>query len=226
MISSNKVIEIQNLTRKFGDRVILNNLNFTVHEGEFVAILGASGSGKSTLLNILGLLDNQFSGSYDLLGERIKSHVDYTPKRASSIGFIFQLYYLMPKLSITDNILLPHLYLGQEKKSVVEKKLEGLIDRLSLGHILNQPCEVLSGGEKQRVAIARALVHNPSILICDEPTGNLDEHNGDNIITILKEEQQSGKTIIVVTHSLKVAKYADKVFLLEKGGLTCVEPMK
>ena len=225
MILTKNAIEIKSISKTFGDRVILKELNLSVKEGEFVAILGASGSGKSTLLNILGLLDNKFKGSYELLGERILPGFDYTAKRARSIGFIFQLYYLIPKLSITDNILLPHVYLGKEDKRVLKNKLEVLIDRLDLTHIIELPCEVLSGGEKQRIAIARSLIHNPAILICDEPTGNLDVNNSNNIINILKEEQKAGKTIIVVTHSLEVTKYADKVFSLENGVLTCREHM-
>jgi ABC-type lipoprotein export system ATPase subunit len=210
---------MQNIKRAFGTKQILKDLDIIINRGDFISILGQSGSGKSTFLNILGLLDKNYEGKYLFFGEEIKAKKDYTNIRSQKIGFIFQMYYLLPKLSIIENILLPYLYRDHYDSKAVDNRLNELIERLNLKGILNQPCESLSGGEKQRVAIARALIHDPEVIICDEPTGNLDNKNCNTIINILKEEQQKGKTIIVVTHSQEVAKASDKIYYLREGVL-------
>jgi ABC-type lipoprotein export system ATPase subunit len=210
---------MQNIKRAFGTKQILTDLDIIINRGDFISILGQSGSGKSTFLNILGLLDKNYEGKYLFFGEEIKAKKDYTNIRSQKIGFIFQMYYLLPKLSIIENILLPYFYRNHYDSKAVDNRLIELIERLNLKGILNQPCESLSGGEKQRVAIARALIHDPEVIICDEPTGNLDNKNCNTIINILKEEQQKGKTIIVVTHSQEVAKASDKIYYLREGVL-------
>lgn len=212
-------IIMQNIKRAFGTKQILKDLDIIINRGDFISILGQSGSGKSTFLNILGLLDKNYEGKYLFFGEEIKAKKDYTNIRSQKIGFIFQMYYLLPKLSIIENILLPYFYRNHYDSKAVDNRLIELIERLNLKGILNQPCESLSGGEKQRVAIARALIHDPEVIICDEPTGNLDNKNCNTIINILKEEQQKGKTIIVVTHSQEVAKASDKIYYLREGVL-------
>lgn len=219
ILKSNNLILLQNISRGFNQRMILHDLNFSIKKGEFVAILGNSGSGKTTLLNILGLLDKEFIGEYKLFGNSILPKLDYTKLRAVKIGFIFQLYYLLPKLNIVENIMLPLLYQKHIQKTEIQERLDYLYEKLDLKELEGQAIETLSGGEKQRVAIARALIHNPEIIICDEPTGNLDALNAERVLDILKAEQKKGKTIIVVTHSLGLSENADTVYELEGGAL-------
>ena len=221
MISStgNNMIYLNGISRTFNNKIILRNVNLEVEKGEFIAILGSSGSGKTTLLNILGLLDKDFKGELKLSNHRILPKRDYTDFRAIHIGFIFQLYYLLPKLNIMENIMLPYQYLRDYDKEIIAERQKKLFELFGLNELENQPIETLSGGEKQRVAIARSLIHEPSILICDEPTGNLDEVNSSKVLEVLKLEQKKNKTIVVVTHSLSLANNADKIYELKGGEL-------
>lgn len=210
------IIEVKNLTKKFGENLILNNVNFTVKKGDFIAIVGESGSGKSTFLNILGMLDSKFSGDYFFFEKNVKL-TNKNEVRLHHIGFIFQLYYLIPNISVIQNIMLPFTYMKNVNMREKKEDLNKIIKRMEISHIVNRKISVLSGGEKQRIAICRALITNPDLIICDEPTGNLDIHNALNVIDVLKEENKKGKTIIIVTHSNEIARYANKIYKIRGG---------
>lgn len=220
MLSNNKeeIIKLNNITKKYGHRTILDNINLSINAGDFISILGLSGSGKSTLLNILGMLDVDYTGTYFFDGSIVNKN-NIEDLRKKNIGYVFQLYYLISSLSIKENILLPYLYIDEYNVKELNEKLSTLLERLNLNHLLEQDCSSLSGGEKQRVALARALIHDPKLIICDEPTGNLDKYNTEIVMDILREEHNKGKTIIVVTHSHEVACKTDIVFCIESGGI-------
>lgn len=216
------IIQLDNINKWYDEsKHVLKSINLQVHKGEFIAICGKSGQGKSTLLNIIGLLDIPDSGDYYLNGTKI----DYKdPKNLSKIrneylGFIFQSYYLIPNLTVYENVMLPHVYSPEGFSHTSQTRATQLMLELGIDGYRNKKIENLSGGEKQRVAIARALVNDPQIIIADEPTGNLDSENMINVVTRLKKENAEGKTIIVVTHDMKVADYADKVYFINNGEL-------
>jgi len=214
------MLELRNInkTYKMGSVSVhaLKNISLTICDGEFVAIIGASGSGKSTLMHVLGLLDIPDSGEYILNG-RIVSGLkdeDLAAVRNSSIGFVFQQFFLLPRMSALDNAWLPLIYAG--KKHKYEKAKEKLIE-VGLGdRIMHNPNE-LSGGQQQRVAIARALVNDPDIIMADEPTGNLDTKSKDEIISVLKNLNAQGKTVILVTHEKEIAEKAERIITLRDG---------
>ncbi len=197
---------------------VLKDINLSIEEGEYVAIMGPSGSGKSTLMNIIGCLDKASSGVYLLDGEDISGHKDkeLSHIRNKSIGFVFQTFNLLPRQTAMDNVALPLQYAGVPKK--VRKELckdalcmVGLEDRIDF-----KPTQ-LSGGQKQRVAIARAMVNSPKILLADEPTGALDSKSGIQIMELFKELHEQGVTIVMITHSDEIASYADRVIKLVDG---------
>ena len=189
-------------------------------KGSYISIIGESGSGKSTLLNIIGILDDGFEGEYFFDSKNKTKRSEYYSIRNQKIGFIFQSYFLISYLNVKDNIFLPLKYshLKQDKEKL-NKRFEDLIQSLNLNKIVDENVNYLSGGEKQRIAIARALINDPTLLICDEPTGNLDENNRESVLNLIKKINKSGKSVIVVTHDLYVAKQADKVYLLKDGKL-------
>ena len=200
---------------------VLNDLSLDIAAGEFLAITGPSGSGKSTLLNLIGGLDRPSSGQIFVCGQRIDniSGNQLAHFRAAHIGFVFQFYHLMPNLSAARNVELPLLLTdlgGAERKRNIDVALQlvGLADRAS-----HKPSE-LSGGQQQRVAIARAIIADPQILVCDEPTGDLDRHTADEILSLLRAlNEQHGKTIVMVTHDEKAADYAKRRIHVDKGEL-------
>jgi putative ABC transport system ATP-binding protein len=219
------LIEASNLCKNFvlGSRTIevLKGIDLFVQGGEFVAIMGASGSGKSTLLHILGCLDRPTSGAYlfagrdtGVLSDRQRSHV-----RARSVGFIFQNYHLLPQLDVFENVELPFQYSDDEDRIVKEKVGKAIAQVGMTGRLGHRPSE-LSGGEMQRVAIARAIVTSPTLLLADEPTGNLDSRTGGDILGIFEDLHRSGATIILVTHDRDVAAHAQKVIVLKDGRFT------
>lgn len=216
----NTIIELSKISKeiKLGNTrlTILNNIDLTVKQGEFVAIIGASGSGKSTLLNILGCLDKPSTGSYQFNGKPIDQMKDdqLAQVRNREIGFVFQSFNLIPYYSALRNVEVPLSYTSTaNRREVAEKLLErvGLKDRM--GH---RPT-VLSGGEKQRVAIARALSVNPSLILADEPTGALDSKSGQDIISIFQQMHAEGKTIIMVTHDADIARHAQRTIVVKDG---------
>ena len=199
---------------------VLKNINLTVEQGDYLAIMGPSGSGKTTLMNIIGCLDVPTSGEYELDGHNLKDLSDnaLADIRNKHIGFVFQSFHLLPKMSALDNVTLPLLYAGvplKERRARAEKALQsvGLADRI---HFLpNQ----LSGGQCQRVAIARAMVENPALLLADEPTGALDTKSGQQIMDIFRQLSENGMTIIMITHELAIAQCADKIYHILDGEL-------
>ena len=218
----NIIISSENLSRQFRIGTVtinaLNEVSFAVNKNEFVALMGASGSGKSTLMNLIGCLDSATSGSYNLNGTNVKEMDENSlaDVRNKEIGFIFQTFNLLPRYTALENVILPLIYAGikkEEREIMAEKALEnvGLSDRMT-----HKPNE-LSGGERQRVAIARALVNNPSIILADEPTGNLDSETSIEIMKLFQKIHQKGNTIIVVTHEENIAKYAGRIIRLKDG---------
>jgi putative ABC transport system ATP-binding protein len=225
------VIQMVGLTRQYamGGAVVhaLRGVDLTVQAGEFLALMGASGSGKSTLLNMIGLLDRPTSGQYRL--EELEvfslSRDELAEIRGRRIGFIFQNFNLLPRYSTWENVALPLAYrMGEYRSEEQYKKAMQILARVGLeqraGH---QPME-LSGGERQRVAIARALVTEPAVLLADEPTGNLDSATGREIMALLSDLHTEGKTIIMVTHDMNIARYASRICTMRDGMLAEGEP--
>ena len=196
---------------------VLKDINLEIYPGEFVAIMGPSGSGKTTLMNILGLLDKPSSGKYYLNGIEVSLLDDneISKLRNEYIGFVFQAFYLIPYLNVFDNVLLPMLY--SSKKLPFEKRAKDLLEKLGMKDRMHFKPNQLSGGQKQRVAIARALLNDPSIILADEPTGQLDSKSSKAVMEIFKNLNKEGKTIILVTHDPSVADYAKRKIYLKDG---------
>lgn len=197
---------------------VLKNISFTVKEGEFLAIMGSSGSGKSTMMNILGCLDHEYNGEYILDGIDIsKSTEDELSEiRNKKIGFIFQSFNLLPRLTALENVELPLVYSSVPKADRHQKALE-LLELVGLKDRVHHRPNELSGGQRQRVAIARALVNNPSIILADEPTGNLDSKSEEEIIEILQKLNKMGKTIVIVTHEPNIGEIAQRKIVFKDG---------
>ncbi len=196
----------------------LSKVNIDVKEGEFVAIMGPSGCGKSTLLNIIGLLDNPSGGEFFFLGHEVSKFKEKqrTNLRKANIGFVFQSFNLIDELTVFENVELPLLYLGVSS-SERKKKVEAVLDRMKMSHRRNHFPQQLSGGQQQRVAIARAVVANPKLILADEPTGNLDSANGEEVMNLLSELNSEGTTIVMVTHSPSDAEKAHRIIHLFDG---------
>ena len=206
-------IELKNITKAY-DRPVLKDINLTINNDSYITIVGKSGSGKSTLMNILGLIEEYDDGVYTFNGEKIRKGKDYSTIRSESIGFIFQSYNLISTMTCMENIVLPLQY---SKKPIEE--FDNVIDLLKIRDLLHKPVVYLSGGERQRVAIARALILNPSLIIADEPTGNLDSGNRDIVLEILANENRKGRAIVMITHDTEIAMNAKNVYTLEEGVL-------
>lgn len=217
-----KVIEIQDLTRhyKMGQSLVkaLDGVTFDVDENEYIAIMGPSGSGKSTLMNMIGCLDTPTSGEYILNGNRVSELDDseLAQVRNREIGFVFQTFNLLPRTDCLSNVELPLIYSGIKSSKRKEKATETLT-KVGLGDRLDHKPNELSGGQRQRVAIARALVNDPSILLADEPTGNLDTKTGEEIMVLFEELYRAGNTIILVTHENEIAEHARRIIRLRDG---------
>lgn len=205
-----------------GDRriSILQGVDLSIYEGEFVSIMGTSGSGKSTLLHILGGLTTPDSGSYNLNDRNMLTLSDHDRSwiRAHWLGFVFQTFDLLPELDVIENVKLPFLY-NQTEPEIRELQVLQSVEKVGLNHRKSHRPLELSGGEMQRVAIARALAVNPKLILADEPTGNLDSRSSQDILHLFKELHQSGTTIIMVTHDEKVAAFSEKVLEMEDGCL-------
>ncbi|MFZ2952262.1 MAG: ABC transporter ATP-binding protein [Streptococcus suis] len=221
----NQLIKLTNINKSYrnGDQElrVLKDIDLEVEEGEFLAIMGPSGSGKSTLMNIIGLLDRSSSGNYWLEGEEVSqlSEKKLASVRNDQIGFVFQQFFLLSKLNALQNVELPLIYAGVP--SAKRKKLaKQYLEKVELAERMTHLPSELSGGQKQRVAIARALVNTPAIILADEPTGALDTKTGQQIMELLIELNNEGKTIIMVTHEPEIAEYAKRTIVLRDGVIT------
>ena len=226
---SQKIIGLKNVEKVYksegGDTQALKNINLDIQKGEFLAIMGPSGSGKSTLMNILGLLDVPTSGKYILNDKEVDSleENELARIRNKEIGFVFQQFNLLPRTSVIDNVLLPTTY-GSISNPV--KKADELIEMVGLSRWKTHKSNQLSGGQVQRVAIARALMMDPSIVLADEPTGNLDTKRSQEIMELFKEINRKGSTIILITHEEYLAKYANRIVRLQDGKIVKEEVIK
>ncbi len=220
--NSNTMIKVTNLCKVFRTEEIettaLDNVSFEISDGEFVAVMGPSGCGKSTLLNILGLLDNPTSGSYELLGQEVSRlrEKDRTRFRKGNIGFVFQSFNLIDELNVFENVELPLRYLNISA-SERKQRVNDILKRMNISHRAKHFPQQLSGGQQQRVAIARAVISNPKLILADEPTGNLDSKNGKEVMDLLSELNREGTTIVMVTHSQKDAAVAQRTIDLFDG---------
>jgi putative ABC transport system ATP-binding protein len=216
------MINITNLSRTFRtldlETAALSNINLTVNKGEFVAIMGPSGCGKSTLLSILGMLDSPTGGDFEFSGTNIAGYSEkqLAQLRKASIGFVFQSFNLIDELTVFENVELPLQY-QKISKGERKKRVEDILHRVGIDHRADHLPQQLSGGQQQRVAVARALVINPKLILADEPTGNLDSTNGNEIMVMLRELNKAGTTVIMVTHSEKEGNYADRIVRLLDG---------
>ena len=221
----NKIINIEHLNKSYSlknsNLLILENINFELQESSVVSVMGPSGCGKSTFLNIIGLLDSEFEGKYDLLNKNTINLSVYEKNllRNNSIGFVHQFFHLIPELTVLENIALPKMIqTNNTKESIVSAKY--LVEKFGLAERVNFKPLSLSGGEQQRVAIARALINNPQIIIADEMTGNLDEETSDTIFDFfLNEIRINKKSLIYVTHNEKYAKKADIRYIISKRNI-------
>lgn len=225
------MIKIEKLSKIYGEGEIavraLDNISFEVETGEFVAIMGPSGSGKSTLMNILGCLDTPNIGDYFLDNMKVSelSEKKLAKIRNKKIGFIFQTFNLLPRLSAQKNVEQPMIYKGIPRKER-ENKAKMVLEEVGLGERINHKPSELSGGQRQRVAIARSLVNDPQIILADEPSGNLDSESEEDILEILTDLNQSGITVIMVTHDKKVAQYSERVVYFRDGKIIREEKVK
>ncbi|MBQ5453368.1 MAG: ABC transporter ATP-binding protein [Bacteroidales bacterium] len=216
------MLKVKDITKIFSTEEVqtlaLDGVSFEIKDGEFVAVMGPSGCGKSTLMNILGLLDNPTSGSYELIGQEV-GHLkekDRTQFRKGNIGFIFQSFNLIDELNVYENVELPLLYM-KISASERKKRVEEILRRMNISHRAKHFPQQLSGGQQQRVAIARAVVMNPKLILADEPTGNLDSKNGREVMDLLTDLNREGSTIVMVTHSQKDAARAQRIINLFDG---------
>jgi len=216
------MIKLEKLTKVYRtdeiESTALNQVSFEIKKGEFVSIMGPSGCGKSTLLNILGLLDKPESGSYEFLGEEV-SHFNEKQRsgvRKKNIGFIFQNFNLIDELTVFENIELPLLY-NKVPSAERKQRVNEIIEKMGISHRSSHFPQQLSGGQQQRVAVARALITRPPLVLADEPTGNLDSSNGNEVMELLCELNEEGTTIVMVTHSSHDASYSDRIINLLDG---------
>lgn len=215
-----KTDKINKHFRKPVDFHVLKDIDLEVKKGEFVSIMGKSGCGKSTLLYILSTMDTDYEGSLYLNEECIsglpQERLAYI--RNKHIGFVFQFHYLLGEFTVLENVMLPAQKLGERTHEEIIKKAQQILDMLNIGHLTHKLARRISGGEKQRVAIARALINDPDILMGDEPTGNLDSHNSDNVLQIFKRlKEEKGLSLLIVTHDEDFARQTDRIINMEDG---------
>ena len=216
------MIETKNLIKEYevGSQKVraLNGINLSVDKGEFISIMGPSGSGKTTLMNIIGCLDTPTDGSYSLNNQIVSKLSDnqLAKIRNKEIGFVFQSFHLLARNSALNNVMLPLKYAGC-KETEAKKRCNDALDKVGLSDRKNHSPAELSGGQQQRVAIARALVNNPSILFADEPTGNLDSKTGADVMSLFKELNQGGQTIILITHEDSIAEQSNRIITIMDG---------
>jgi len=224
-MTESTIIKTENLKKiyQMGEIEVpaLNGVSLMIDQGEFVAIMGPSGSGKSTLMNILGCLDSPSAGQYQLDGQDVSKldRAQLANIRNKKLGFIFQSYNLLPRMSALENVFLPMMYSksaeGNQEK--MKEKAEEMLNVVGLGDRVNHQPKELSGGQQQRVAIARALINDPVLILADEPTGNLDSKSAEEIMEILHELHQSGRTIVMVTHEHEIAEQTQRIIAIRDG---------
>ncbi len=210
------IIETWNIFKEYNNRTLaLNDVTLSVNEGDWVGVIGPSGSGKTKFLNIIGCLDSPTSGQLLINGTTVAnlSQSERTSFRRENIGLIFQTFYLIPYLTALENVMIAQYFRGEEDMDQAKRILE----KVGMGHRLDHYPSQLSGGEQQRVCIARALVNDPKLLLADEPTGNLDQQNGRNVLDLMKELHKEGHSIVMVTHNLELTKYCDRVIRIVDG---------
>ncbi|HZW77968.1 MAG TPA: ABC transporter ATP-binding protein [Flavobacteriaceae bacterium] len=218
----NSVIKLRNITRNFplGNEVVkvLKGIDLDINRGEYVALMGPSGSGKSTLMNLLGCLDTPTSGTYELNGKNVSNMTDdeLAEIRNKEIGFVFQTFNLLPRTTALENVALPMIYAGASKKDRLARA-EEVLKSVGLGDRMDHKPNQLSGGQRQRVAVGRALVNNPSIILADEPTGNLDSKTSVEIMNLFNKIHAAGNTVILVTHEEDIAANAHRIIRLRDG---------
>lgn len=216
------VIKLRDITRNFplGNEVVkvLKGIDLDIERGEYVALMGPSGSGKSTLMNLLGCLDTPTSGNYELNGKDVSNMTDdeLAEIRNKEIGFVFQTFNLLPRTTALENVALPMIYAGKTKRERIERATEVLAD-VGLADRMDHKPNQLSGGQRQRVAVGRALVNNPTIILADEPTGNLDSKTSDEIMNLFNQIHAAGNTVILVTHEEAIAENAHRIIRLRDG---------
>jgi putative ABC transport system ATP-binding protein len=216
------MIQLKNICRNFqvGEETVhaLKNINLEINDGEYIALMGPSGSGKSTLLNVMGCLDHPTSGTYLLDGKDVTnlSEIELSLIRRNHIGFIFQFFHLVSRLDAAGNVELPMVFAGISR-SERNQRVQKALNSVGLSHRARHKPNQLSGGERQRVAIARAVVMGPSVLLADEPTGNLDTHSGNEIIQLIEEMNRGGLTVVIVTHDPSIGKRARRRVSLRDG---------
>ncbi|RUO26587.1 phosphonate ABC transporter ATP-binding protein [Aliidiomarina minuta] len=221
-IVNKSLISLDNLSRVFKteqlETTALNAINLNIQAGDFVAIMGPSGCGKSTLLSILGMLDSPSSGAYQFKGHDIAGYNErkLADLRKSELGFVFQSFNLIDELSVRENVELPLQYIGMPKQQRRERA-EEILKRMHIDHRAEHRPIQLSGGQQQRVAVARALVINPAVILADEPTGNLDSKNSDDVMQLLRQLNKEGTTIVMVTHAEHEARYASRIVRMLDG---------
>ena len=219
---SNQIISMQKVCKSYqmgSEKLnVLKSIDFSVKKGEFTAILGPSGSGKSTLMNIIGCMDTMDSGTYNLNGTPVHQtkERDLVKIRNHEIGFIFQNYHLIPTYTVMQNIIMPLLMRGEDRKTA-EKECSEVVSMLGLLERVNHKPAELSGGQRQRVAIARALCSKPALLLADEPTGALDQNSGTEVLRLFTKLHEMGNTIVMITHDLNVAKWAERTVRIVDG---------
>lgn len=217
------VLEAVNINKYFTDPVsfhVLKDISFSIKKGEFVSIMGKSGCGKSTLLYILSTMDTDYTGELYLSGEKLtgKSGKELSAVRNSEIGFIFQFHYLLPEFTILQNVMLPALKLARKSSSQIKQDAMQKLELLGIGDQADKLASRISGGQKQRVAIARALINEPTIIMADEPTGNLDSKNSENVFNILRKlSHEQHLSLLVVTHDHDFAEKTDRIITMEDG---------
>ena len=216
------LIEIDGVTKRYklGEQIVyaLNGVNLNIERGEYTALMGPSGSGKSTLMNIIGCLDSPTEGTFFLNNKEVSKMSDsaLSEVRNTEIGFVFQTFNLLNRLNAIENVSLPLVYAGIPKKEREERAKE-VLDKVGLGDRMSHKPNELSGGQRQRVAVARALINNPSILLADEPTGNLDTQTSHEIMALFEEIHSAGNTIVLVTHEEDIAQHAKRIIRLRDG---------
>ncbi|WP_223292965.1 MULTISPECIES: ABC transporter ATP-binding protein [Shewanella] len=225
---SNCVIELKGLNRSFingaGENHVLKQIDFSVNSGDMVAILGQSGSGKSTLLSIMGLLDKADSGQYLLCGQDVSTLSTYqlSQLRNGHIGWVFQNFNLIADMTVTENLTVPLRFNQSVNRVDYEAKIDEVLSKIGLDDKKSFFPAELSGGQQQRVAIARALICQPDIILCDEPTGNLDSANSDNVMELLSGLNQEGRTVLIITHDPAVAAYCHKAYKICDGEIQAI----